>query len=405
MTERRQRLIIFSTHPIQYQAPWFRAIEESGRFDLLVAFSRIPDEAEQAVGFGGAFAWDIPLREGYKWTVLGHSKISWAPLYARRPASGIGTLLREFRPDVALVSGWQELSLLQVIASLRLSGIPLVIRGESNDLKKRSPAARAFHRTLLRCFDSALAIGQANRRFYEAAGFPSGQIVDAPYFVDNKRFEFQSRCARERRSALRALWSIPEDAVVVLFAGKLEPKKRPLDFLEAVRRAEALTSQPVMGLVVGDGEMRVEAQELASRAGIRASFAGFLNQSRIAEAYAASDLLVLPSDHGETWGLVVNEAMAAGLPAIVSDRVGCAHDLVIDGETGLVFPFGDVDTLANSIGRLASNADSRLAMGELAKARVHADYSIERAVDGLVLAADIARRRRTVPGRRDGTAA
>jgi glycosyltransferase involved in cell wall biosynthesis len=388
----RPRLLVFTTHPIQYQAPWFRAIEESGRFDLLVAFSYIPTETEQAVGFGGAFEWDIPLRDGYRSVVLAQHTLDWAPRFARRPASGFRRMLREFRPDVAMVLGWQEFSLVQAVATCRSAGVPLVVRGESNDRRPRSTVMRMLHRAFLSAFDSALAIGMANRRFYEASGFPVGRIVDAPYFVDNDRFAQQADRLRPERSALRKSWGIDERSIVVLFAGKLEPKKRPLDFLAAVARARA-AGAPLHVLVAGDGELREVAEAMTRSERVPATFAGFLNQSRIPAAYAASDLLVLPSDHGETWGLVVNEAMATGLPAIVSDQVGCAADLVIDGQTGVVFPVGRIDKLAEALGLLAGDAEARLLLGARARARVHREYSVARAVDGLAAAATLAMQR------------
>ena len=94
--------------------------------------------------------------------------------------------------------------------------------------------------------------------------------------------------------------------------------------------------------MVGSGELEGTCHQQAERRGLPVTFTGFLNQGEIADAYAAADALVLPSDSGETWGLVVNEAMACGLPAIVSDHVGCVADLVIHGQTGLIFPLDQV---------------------------------------------------------------
>jgi glycosyltransferase involved in cell wall biosynthesis len=121
------------------------------------------------------------------------------------------------------------------------------------------------------------------------------------------------------------------------------------------------------------------------------TFAGFLNQGEIAAAYVAADALVLPSDFGETWGLVVNEAMACGRPAIVSDRVGCGPDLVTPGETGECFAFGDTAALASLL--LAGAADpSRLRfMGKAARERVLTKYTAARAVEGTLRAIDWAR--------------
>jgi glycosyltransferase involved in cell wall biosynthesis len=124
------------------------------------------------------------------------------------------------------------------------------------------------------------------------------------------------------------------------------------------------------------------ARVLAQQERLPLSFIGFLNQSEIVRAYVAADCLVLPSDAGETWGLVVNEAMACGLPAIVSDQVGCGPDLIHEGETGATFPMGDVTALAKRMVEFAADPDALVAMGQRAQRLVLSDYSVERAVEG-----------------------
>jgi len=237
-----------------------------------------------------------------------------------------------------------------------------------------------MHRVLLSRFDAVLAIGKANLAFCRGNGVAESRIFQAPYFVDNARFSSAARSLLGERRLLRAAWGIPEAAVCFLFAGKLEPKKRILDLVRAMTGIERKPN-PVHLLVAGTGVLLEEARALAAREGVPASFAGFLNQTEIPKAYAAADCLVLPSDYGETWGLVVNEAMACGLPAVVSDRVGCGPDLVEHGVTGRVFPFGDIAALAEELSTLAENEALLRKMGELARARV-ANYSVERAVEG-----------------------
>jgi glycosyltransferase involved in cell wall biosynthesis len=138
--------------------------------------------------------------------------------------------------------------------------------------------------------------------------------------------------------------------------------------------------------MVGAGELMEPARVLAHQEQLPLSFTGFLNQSEIVRAYVAADCLVLPSDAGETWGLVVNEAMACGLPAIVSDQVGCGMDLVHEQETGATFPMGDVTALANRIEEFAADPDELIAMGQRAQQLVLTHYSVERAVEGTLSA-------------------
>jgi glycosyltransferase involved in cell wall biosynthesis len=379
----RPRLLVFTTHPIQYQAPWFRAIEESGRFELLVAFSYIPTDSEQAVGFGGAFEWDIPLREGYRSIVLESLDLGRsAPDWLRRPTRGASALLEHFRPDVALVLGWQEVSLLQAMRACWRRRVPVILRGESVPRPRRRRLVRWGQRQLVRRAAGFLAIGARNRRFYTDLGVPGPKIVDALYCVDNDRFASAAGRLRARRADIRRGFGIPADALCLLFAGKLEAKKRPVDVIEAVTAARAAGAS-VHALIVGDGPLRAECESRIAALAAPATMAGFRNQSELPEAYVAADALVLPSDARETWGLVVNEAMACGLPAIVSDSVGCAPDLVQDGETGALFPCGDGQALAAVIGRWADQREVVAAMGRRAEAQVHARYSIEGAVLGL----------------------
>lgn len=389
-----KRLIIFTTHPIQYQAPWFRALAASGKVDIEVVFSYVPDAVEQGAGFGTAFNWDIPLLTGYPHTVLqARTWPSPVPTFARRWSRGIVAALDRYKPDVAMVLGWQELSLAQALLACRRRDIPIILRGESNALRQRPRLVSTLHTRYFSLCDVFLSIGQANARLYEQAGIARDRILRAGYFVDNARFASSAAEKRRGRDAIRRAWSIPAEACCFTFVGKLEPKKRVLDFLGALRIARD-SGAPVHALIVGTGEQMTAAELLAREHALPVTFAGFLNQSRIVEAYVAADALVLPSDFGETWGLVVNEAMATGLPAIVSDRIGSAHDLVRDGDTGLVFPCGDTTALANAIARLAADRTLREAMGRRAQQVVSSEYTIEQAVAAAVKAYDQAIARR-----------
>ena len=138
-------------------------------------------------------------------------------------------------------------------------------------------------------------------------------------------------------------------------------------------------------LVVGDGELRSECERIAGENELPVRFVGFLNQSEIGRAYSASDALVLPSDHGETWGLVVNEAFAAGLPALVSDQVGCHPDLIHSNDTGWVHSFGQWEELGQQMVKVARDPLHVARMGENARSLIQ-DYSPRAAADGILRA-------------------
>jgi glycosyltransferase involved in cell wall biosynthesis len=186
------------------------------------------------------------------------------------------------------------------------------------------------------------------------------------------------------RKNLRKNWDIPEGAIVFLFVGKLIPKKRPYDFVKAIELA-CRVSSCIFGLIVGDGPLRSKLQVLSQCSNLPVTFTGFLNQKEMSKAYTVSDVLVLPSDGRETWGLVVNEAFASGLPAIVSDKVGCAPDLIRPGQTGEVFPCGDVKKLAEIFKTFALQREHLREMGRNAY-RIIDNYSIANAVEGTLRA-------------------
>lgn len=384
----RPRVLAVASHPIQYHAPWFRGLAGAGAIDFSVLFIQRPDAREQGRGFGIAFEWDVPLLDGYRWSVVPRlrGRGGLQGFFAVR-IDGAAALLRELDPDILVLTGWHAWPLMQLLVAARRLGIPVIMRGEANALRPRSWHVRMVHRWLLRQCAAFLPIGRASRAFYAGYGVGEERLFDAPYFVDNERFARSAAELEPKREALRAQWAIPGDRTCFLYAGKLEPKKRILDLLQSLRRARADGAAAHL-LVVGSGELLAPAQAFAQEHALPVTFAGFLNQSEIASAYVAADALVLPSDHGETWGLVVNEAMACGRPAIVSDRVGCGPDLVTPGATGDSFPFGDVAALAALLAHLAADPASLRRMGAAARERVLAGYTAARAVEGTLRAVE-----------------
>ncbi len=382
----RTRVALFATHPIQYHVPWFQHLAARPELDLKIYFGFEPDAAQQGIGFGIDFKWDIPLREGYASELLQN--------VAPRPALGtfggcdtpeVGDVLRAWAPDAVILTGWQSKMLIQAAWAAKRLGVPRIIRGESNALRQRAAWKRLLHRAWLRTYDQFLAIGRANEAFYRQAGVRASRIHPCPYFVDNERFVRDAGALAPRREELRRAWAIAEASICFLYSGKLIGKKRPFDLLEALKVAHA-RGIPAHLLVVGDGELGADLRSFAAEAQLPVTFAGFLNQTDMAKAYVAADCLVLPSDTGETWGLVVNEAMACGIPALVSDQVGCGPDLVSEGVTGRIYPMGDVAALAQRLMDLSRRPQELRTMGAAARQRVLSGYTVEHAVEGTLAA-------------------
>lgn len=374
------RLAIATTHPVQYQAPWFRALSGCSGLELEVGFAWLPPPAAQGTGFGVAFEWDLPLLEGYRWRELERRG-------ARAELSRFGGLrLRDPRRwlargfDAVLVTGWNALALVQVAFAARRIGLPVIARGDSRGGVRRPLAARLAHRALLRLYAAFLVVGRRNREFYLEYGIRPERLFACPHCVDNERFGRSADAARARREELRARWSVPPAAVCALFAGKLQPVKN-LDGLLAALEKARVRAPGLHLLIAGEGAERARLEATARDRALPVSWTGFLNQSELPAAYAAADLLVLPS-HSESWGLVVNEAMACGLPAIVSDAVGCAPDLVFEGETGWIVRCGDEVALADRLVEASSSPAELARRGAAARELVRERFSIERAADG-----------------------
>lgn len=379
------RIGYLTTHPIQYQTPIFRLLAARPDVDFTALYCLLPNGHQQSDGFNVRFEWDIPLLDGHDFEVLRN-------VAARPGVSSFGgcdtpdvyDVVRRRRFDALVVNGWQVKSCLQALRAARRAGIPCLVRGEANLLRPRPWWKRVLHGRLLSRYSACLYIGKRNREFYERHGVSPSRLFPALYCIDNDRFSSEAAAWSSRPAECRQHFGIDSDKVCFLFSGKLIEKKHPLELLHAFRGV-AQSLERVHLLVVGDGELRASCQQYAEQHHLPVTFAGFLNQSEIAQAYTTADCLVLPSDHGETWGLVVNEAMACGRAAIVSDQVGCAADLIAGHGTGGVFPFGDWQRLAAQMLELAADRPRLAAMGIAAKRHI-ASYSPAAAADGIVRA-------------------
>jgi len=391
---RRLRLGAVVSHPIQYQAPLFRCLASQPDIDFTAIF--LSDHGIQPSfdsGFGRVLAYDVPLLEGYRYLVVRNR--------ARRPSTqrflgavnpGLAGIVMREHFDALWVHGYAQASNWIGFAAALGARTPFLIRGDSQLLAHAPAHRRALRRLVLtalfRAAGGLLYIGEQNRRFYECFGAVRSKLFFAPYGVDNAYFAARAEAARAagRRDELRRQIGAAADDVVVLVVGKLMPFKRPLDVVHALAQVD----RRAIALFIGDGELRRVVEAAVVATGIRARVTGFVNQSELPDWYAAGDVAVLASDF-EKWGLVVNEAMACGLPAVVSDLVGCAPDLVRGGETGALFRAGDPVSLAAALRPLVEQSALRRGLGEGAR-RLVARYDVAATADGIVAAAHAALR-------------
>lgn len=381
------RLAHLVSHPIQYFAPLYRELSAREEIDLTVYFySSETAGAFYDKGFGREITWDTPLLDGYR-AIFPRSA-------ARTPVDGgplrrcnldlIVNLLRH-PPDVIWVHGYAHLTAWLAFAAARARRLPFLLREDQTLLHGRDGWRRLAKRALLPLmFRQAVGLypGEENRRYLCEYGVPQQRLYAAPYAVDNDYFRRAASELRGKRDELRSELGISDDSPVVLFVGKLIPKKNPLVLLEAF--AEVRRHRRCWLVFVGDGVLRTEIEaRIRSQHIPNVLVCGFRNQTELPRAYAAADMFVLPSSAHETWGLVVNEAMNFRLPVIVTDKVGCAADLVADGHNGFVVPHDNIQSLAAGLARIVDDAELRMALGARS-AEIVEKYSISRCADAIV---------------------
>ena len=376
----KKKLAIIATHPVQYYAPLFALLAKEPGVELKVFYTW---SQKQVDGYDPDFkiniAWDIPLLEGYDHTFV--------PNTAKRPGAhhfmGIvcSLLIEEIEQWGAtqlLVFGWNFHAHLTAMRHFK-GKIPVWFRGDSTlldyDIQTFS-AIRLAHlvadgkqygRFLLRKLfltwvyryvDKAFYVGQNNKAYYRAHGLKEQQLVFAPHAIDNERFFDGDNKGYENRAKIRRS-ELGYGALdyVVLFCGKLESKKNPLLLIDCVKKLKVLSNnRNVKLLIVGNGILE---HQLRSRAegDCDFQFLPFQNQTEMPVVYRMADLYCLPSQGpGETWGLAVNEALACGRPVLVSDKVGCAADLV-NADTGRIFESGNLNDLEVKFQVIATSGD------------------------------------------------
>ena len=298
---------------------------------------------------------------------------------------GVVRALTDARPAVVVVSGWSTFAAQVAIAWCRVKGVPYVLVVESHDEGPRSGWRRAVKGAVVppvvERASGILVTGTLARNSMLARGAAPEHVRIFANTVDVELFEQRAGRLFESRAELRAELGCGADDVIVLSVGRLAPEKR----LDMLVRAVAEADDPRLVLVlVGDGPERSRVETLAHERDVRLVLAGDRPWDRIAEAYVAADVFALLSER-ETWAVVVNEAAACGLPLVLSDRVGAAHDLLRDGENGVLVLAGDVDAAARALRELATDPELRRAQGARSR-ELARDWGYGPSVEGFLAA-------------------
>ena len=372
MPDRRYRLLLIATHAVQYASPLYRDMTKHPRLEIQVAYCSL-EGAEGSIDkdFGREVQWDVPLLDGYSWTQVKNR--AWRPGLGRffgLVNTGLWSMIRKAKYDaVVLYTGYRYASFWIALAAAKFSRVPVIFGTDATSIQVRGGSrwklwikpfilSRIFRRA-----DAAFAGSVAGKQFLTTLGVKEDRIGVVPLVVDNDWW--LGRAAEVDRASVRAKWKIPQDAPVVLFCAKLQPWKRPADLLKAFARANVTGSYLVYA---GDGPMAKSLEQESDALGVgdRVHFLGFQNQSQLPSVYRAGDLFVLPSDY-DPCPAVVCEAMLCGLPVVLSDEIRGRREQVVEGETGYIYPCGDIDVLADTIRKMLSDPRKLASMGAAAR--------------------------------------
>ncbi|MBU3715150.1 MAG: glycosyltransferase family 4 protein [Ferruginibacter sp.] len=367
-----KKLAIVSTHPIQYNAPLFKLLTERNVIQIKVFYtwgeSVLKDKYDP--GFNKVIEWDIPLLNGYSYQFVNNiSKRPGSDYFNGIINPSLNSEIEKWGADAVLVYGWSFKSHLGCLRYFHKK-IPVFFRGDSTLLDDAGKGLKSLLKGWLlkwiyRHVDKALHVGKHNKAYFLKYGLKESQLVFAPHAIENERFSFPPK--KDFRKEL----GIKGNDVVFLFAGKFESKKNPELLIDAFCQ---ILNQNVYLVLVGNGHLEAKIKSnisgLEESVRSRIKLMDFQNQSAMPDVYKMADVVVLPSrGPGETWGLAVNEAMASRKAVLVSDKCGCAPDLVIEGITGYVFQSDNVTDLVSKI-MLLADKEKACAMGMKSKENI-----------------------------------
>lgn len=389
------RLAIMGSHVIPYRTSLYRRLAAVADLEILVIYGDPYGVKPGESGWGVRdFVWDGDHLSGYPHVFL--PNVAPRPHPSRffgRVNPSLPAALARFRPDATLVMGYGGLYQLGALAAAKALGSRVLYTSDTNVLGDPTGAKGLVKRQLVgglyRLIDTFLVTGTRNREHFEAFGVPRERMYEFPWAVDNDAFIAQAERLAPERETLRAEFGVPRGATCVLAVSALQPWKNIDELIRGVARVPNAYL-----LVVGSGPDHARLGALASDfLPARHRFAGFMNQSELGRAYVAGDVFAACSRY-EPWGLTCNEAMCFGLPIVASDRVGSATDLVVPGETGRVYPLGDIPRLAEALREAAALAANVDALRVKVRARLRS-FSTEAQVEGLLRALHRDRTRRS----------
>lgn len=290
--------------------------------------------------------------------------------------------LKNINPDVIVCCGWDSLATYMAYVFSMIFKKKLVLWSGStvNELSWRRTVSKPLVKFIVKHSDSYIAYGTRAKEYLTALGADARKIFIGWNTVDNALFEKGSAIANKEKEILRNKLGI-KTKKVLLYVGQLIERKGIYNLLDAFSKLKKDTDDVTL-LFVGTGMERENMGKRCADENIRdVVFSGFVEYEQLPKYYAISDVFILPS-HEEVWGLVINEAMACGLPVITTDKVGASADLVKDGVNGFVVGDGDSEKLYNAMKNIVEDNRLRQEMGQASRKIIN-NFTVEHTARGI----------------------
>lgn len=371
------RVLVVSEIIAPYRIPVFNELARQRGIDLHVIFLAETDPTlRQWAVYKDEIHFSYEVLPAWRKRIGGHNiLLNW----------GLSRSLDRHKADRILVGGYNYLASWQALAWARRKQIPILLWVESTGRDKRAhrrPTELLKAAFMQRC-DGFVIPGQSSMGYLISYHLPRRAIFTAPNAVDIEFFARLASSVRGDASVHRRALCLPNR--FFLFVGRLAPEKGVFDLLEAYGRLDVELREKIGLVFAGDGILYEELKRRAANISPgTVQFTGFLQRERLASYYALAESLVFPT-RSDPWGLVVNEAMACGLPVISSRAAGCTADLVEDQWNGCVVEAGDVGQLACAMAELANDPEMTAAMGQNSRERIEA-YSPQTCANGIIQA-------------------
>jgi len=358
----KRRLTIITEIIAPYRVPEFNALAAHDDVELHVIFLAETDPSMRQ--------WRVykdEIRFSYQVLPSWRCQVGGLNVLFNR---GVARALKVAAPQAIISGGYNYPASWQALLWAKRHGVPLLLWSESNSDDRRSynGFVEFLKAKFLQACRGFVVPGVSSMRYLEALGVQEQLILKAPNAVDNDLFARLAQAAREERERVRSGYKLPER--FFLYVGRLVPSKGVFDLLDAYTSLQPEIRDAVGLVFVGDGEAEAELTRRGShiqRGEVRCL--GFAHREQLPEFYGLADAFVFPT-HTDPWGLVVNEAMACGLPVIATSVAGCVPDLVQDGWNGLVVPAGEVAALSKAMEVLARDCSLRERMAANSRERI-----------------------------------